>query len=52
MSAYITHIQKPLIFISVNLTILGQVAKLNSVYIFILFVGYADYSTFFEKSLG
>ena len=38
MMAYITHIQKSnlLIFNSVNLTIMGKVAKLNSVYSFIL----------------
>ena len=38
MMAYITNIQKSnsLIFNSVNLTIMGKVAKLNSVYIFIL----------------
>ena len=38
MMAYITNIRKSnsLIFNSVNLTIMGKVAKLNSVYIFIL----------------
>ena len=36
MMAYITKIQNLAIFNHVNLTILGKVAKLNSVYIFAL----------------